>query len=349
MRSTFAMLVVSATVLGSALGAQEHADTSPHQTKLIAVENNVQLEVLDWGGSGRPVVLLAGLGATAHSFDNFAPKLAANYHVYAITRRGFGRSSTPATGYDADRLGDDVLAVIDSLRLRRPVLAGHSIAGEELSSIGSRHPEKVSGLVYLDAGYDYAFYDPENGNVTIAVNEIIRQLDKLRAGSGASPAERRMAMVTLADTSLPAYVRWLHAVLKEAAPPPPGPPPLPMARVPYAIISGERKYTVIHGPVLAICATTRPLPPGAEKDTVMMAMVADADAGAARQVNAFARGVPQARVVRIPRADHFIWRSHEADVLREMRAFIDSLPRTPGRSAISGSPQRNGTPPLSMS
>jgi pimeloyl-ACP methyl ester carboxylesterase len=45
-----------------------------------------------------------------------------------------------------------VLAVCDSLKLNRPVLIGHSIAGEELSSIGSRHPEKVAGLIYLDAG-----------------------------------------------------------------------------------------------------------------------------------------------------------------------------------------------------
>jgi pimeloyl-ACP methyl ester carboxylesterase len=64
-----------------------------------------------------------------------------------VTRRGFGSSSAPAAGYGADRLGDDVLA-------------GHSLSGEELSSIGSRHPENVAGLVYLDAGYSYAFHAP---------------------------------------------------------------------------------------------------------------------------------------------------------------------------------------------
>jgi len=39
------------------------------------VDDNVKLEVLDWGGTGRPLVLLAGLGNTAHVFDDFAPKL----------------------------------------------------------------------------------------------------------------------------------------------------------------------------------------------------------------------------------------------------------------------------------
>jgi hypothetical protein len=92
-------------------------DPSPHRTQFIAVENNIKLEVLDWGGSGRPLVLLAGLGNTAHVFDKFAPKLSSAYHVYGITRRGFGASSAPFPSgdalYSADRLGDDVLAVLD--------------------------------------------------------------------------------------------------------------------------------------------------------------------------------------------------------------------------------------------
>jgi pimeloyl-ACP methyl ester carboxylesterase len=84
------------------------------------VENNVKLEVLDWGGSGRPMVLLTGYGNDARVYDQFAPKLTGAYHFYGITRRGFGASRIlTATGnaYDADRLGDDVLAVIDSLKL----------------------------------------------------------------------------------------------------------------------------------------------------------------------------------------------------------------------------------------
>ncbi len=62
-------------------------DTSPHARRMINVENDVALEVLDWGGTGRPLVLLAGNGFTAHVFDQFAPTLIAKYHVYAITRR----------------------------------------------------------------------------------------------------------------------------------------------------------------------------------------------------------------------------------------------------------------------
>ena len=91
------------------------------------------------------------VGNTAHVFDDFAPKLAAGFHVYGITRRGFGASSVPASGYDADRLGDDVVAVVEALKLPPPVIAGHSMSGEELSSVAARHAARIAGLVYLDA------------------------------------------------------------------------------------------------------------------------------------------------------------------------------------------------------
>ena len=135
-------------------------DPAPHTDRLITVDKDVSLEVLDFGGSGRSLVLLAGLGNTGHIFDRFAPKLVDQFHVYAITRRGHGASSTPASGYAVDRLADDVLQVIEALKLNRPIVAGHSVAGEELSSIGTRRPEKVAGLVYLDAGYAYALNHP---------------------------------------------------------------------------------------------------------------------------------------------------------------------------------------------
>jgi hypothetical protein len=74
-------------------------------------------------GSARPLVFLAGLGNTAHIFDDFAPKLVGQHHVYGITRCDFGASSVPTPigfNYTADRLGDDVLAVCAAGRYMRP-------------------------------------------------------------------------------------------------------------------------------------------------------------------------------------------------------------------------------------
>ena len=60
----------------------EQRDESFPTVHFVTVDSNVKLEVLDWGGSGRALVLLAGLGSTAHTFDHFAPKLTRTYHVY---------------------------------------------------------------------------------------------------------------------------------------------------------------------------------------------------------------------------------------------------------------------------
>ena len=113
------------------------------KTQFVEVQPDVKLEVLDWGGTGRNLVLLAGLGSTAHVFDSLGPKLGAHYHVIGITRRGFGQSSAPQTGYDPRRLGDDVVAVLDALHIADPILIGHSIAGEELSAISTYHPRRA--------------------------------------------------------------------------------------------------------------------------------------------------------------------------------------------------------------
>ena len=99
-------------------------------SQFIPVGQDVRLEVLDWGGAGRPLVLLAGGGDTAHVFDDFAPRLTIDFHVYGITRRGFGESGFAPLTSGTDTFGDDVLAVLDALKLESPVLVGHSIGGQ---------------------------------------------------------------------------------------------------------------------------------------------------------------------------------------------------------------------------
>jgi pimeloyl-ACP methyl ester carboxylesterase len=306
-------------------------DSSPHSAQFITVENNVKLEVLDWGGTGRPLVFLAGLGNTAHAFDKFAPKLTATYHVFGITRRGFGLSSapTPANGnYSADRLGDDVLAVIDALKLDRPVLVGHSIAGEELSSVGSRHPEKVSGLIYLDAGYPYAFYDRAQGNMQLDSIDMKKKLDQFLSGD---LKDQKQFLQDL-ETSTSQLEKDLQETQKQMASMPALPPRQgPAPAIPAAITAGEQKYTELHIPILAIYAVPHNLGPMLnspmlkDNPTAQAAMKASDLATTSAQANAFESGVPSARVVRLPNADHYVFNSNEADVLHEMNTFLATL------------------------
>ena len=84
-------------------------DLSPHQVRFVTVDASVRLKVLDWGGSGRPVVFV-GCYLTGHVYNNIAPKLTDRFHVYAITRRGVGASDHPSTGYSPERRADaDIL------------------------------------------------------------------------------------------------------------------------------------------------------------------------------------------------------------------------------------------------
>lgn len=302
-------------------------DSSSHSIRQVAVDTSVSLEVLDWGGSGRPVVLLAGAGNTAHVFDQFVTKLVTRYHVYGITRRGFGRSSAPRSGYSADRLADDVLAVLDSLRLAKPVLIGHSIAGEELSSIGSRHSERVAGLVYLDAGYAYAYYDSAQENTLLNMYDVQRKLARL--SPTLSPRALENILNELLTTSLPLMERDMRAWSQRLAARPDRdvtPPPFARDFVADSLFAGEQKFTAIRGPVLAIYAAPREPSSALLKDSVALAK-SDSTylANVMPQITAFDRGTPGARVIRIPHSNHYVFRSNEAEVLREVFAFIDGL------------------------
>ena len=127
------------------------ADNTPHKIRFVKVAPGVELEVLDWGGTGKAMVLLTGLGDNAHVYDQFAFQFTDYFHVIGITRRGYLPSSQPRNGYDvATRAADDI-AVLDALGIDKAVFVGHSIAGSELSQLGQAHKSRVDKLVYLDA------------------------------------------------------------------------------------------------------------------------------------------------------------------------------------------------------
>jgi pimeloyl-ACP methyl ester carboxylesterase len=114
----------------------------------------VPLHYLDFGGRGDPVILLAGAGNTAWIYEEFGRELARSHRVLALTRRGHGESGSPATGYDRDTLAEDLRLFMDQRGIARAALAGHSLAGAEITRFATRYPERVTALVYLDAAYD---------------------------------------------------------------------------------------------------------------------------------------------------------------------------------------------------
>lgn len=353
--------LLAAFLFAASAHAQESGwrDPSPHQVQFVTVDENVRLEVLDWGGAGRPIVLLTGLGDSAHVYDDFAQRLTRIGHVYGITRRGYGASSIPASGYGADRLGDDVLAVLASLGINRPILVGHSIAGQELSSIGSRHPERVAGLVYLDALFSYAYATPQEVNLRAALLKLRNDLDVVASrpftplGSPQPPDLVTAVMNTMSEVQ-----RQLSA-LQLPAPSTPRPSPTTADLASYAAFGSW--FARVRGlrPLEAELRQMRPptsegrVGPPSTPPTVpaairsgmqsfsdirvpalaLCAMPEVSQGGDARLERAFMEArqaafeanVTGARVVRVPGADHYIWVSNESDVLRDIGAFVNNL------------------------
>ncbi len=326
---------LGAILLGLAAQAQGTAvwrDPSTHNVQFVTVEDGVRLEVLDWGGQGRPVVLLAGLGFTAHVFDGFAEKLAESSHVYGITRRGYGASSRPASGYTEERLAEDDLRVFDALKLTAPVVIGHSIAGDELSQLGIHHHERIGGLVYLDALNDGSDDWTELDRLSAKLPEAMKKPPPT------SPSDLK---------SFPVYRDWRmrtegiaypEAELRnDFAENPDGSVGSRMTPgfVPQAIMSGNYKhdYSQIRVPVLAFVAYP-PLPQDkirrnditdpAERTIIEAVFGVNVSLikNRIKRINSAAGG---ARVVELWDANHFVFLSNESDVLREIRIFLASL------------------------
>jgi non-heme chloroperoxidase len=116
-----------------------------------------------------------------------------------------------------------------------------------------------------------------------------------------------------------------------AAPPPPpsaGTPPRPLFAA-AAIISGEQKCTDIRVPALAIFALPHSTSPAVRDEPKKLAEYeAREEEFVGAQAKAFER-LPSAHVIRLPFASHYVFFSNEADVLREMNAFIGNLAPAP--------------------
>jgi pimeloyl-ACP methyl ester carboxylesterase len=183
-------VVVSACARGPVVRLPSDSDAPV--SRMTSIGPGIALEVVDWGGRGRPMVFLAGGGNTSHVFDTFAPQFTDSFHVVGITRRGFGASAGAPPPTVLDTLVADLAAVLDSLRLGQVVLVGHSIAGEEMTRFAELYASRCAGLVYLDAAYDRS------------------GIDTLASKQPPAPAPRIRASDTVSFTSLRAlYARVL--------------------------------------------------------------------------------------------------------------------------------------------
>jgi pimeloyl-ACP methyl ester carboxylesterase len=114
--------------------------------------NGLRLRLHEWGDPGRPpALLLHSLAAHSHWWDWSAPLLADRFSVAALDLRGHGQSAwCDPPAYRAADYAADVVAVLDALGWRSPLVIGHSLGGYVGAYLAARYPERVGALVITD-------------------------------------------------------------------------------------------------------------------------------------------------------------------------------------------------------
>jgi pimeloyl-ACP methyl ester carboxylesterase len=296
-------------------------DTSGHKVSFVTVEPGVRLEVLDWGGTGETLVLLAGLGDNAHVFDDFAYQFTDRFHVIGITRRGFGRSSQPAEGYDLATRARDDIKVLDCLNVREAVFVGHSIAGTELSKIGAAYPDRVKKLVYLDAldlasgGWATLPQPPPAPEPSDADLESVERL----AAAFARADGYRKPLAAVCN-----IIRTDHSGKVVGAITPP--------EIPRKIYEGlqQAQYDRIESPALGIFNAMTPRyrsPYYADLDSAkreeFVRSIKQLSEWMTGAIERFRSGVKDSRVVELRDVNHYVFITEEPLVVREMRKFLE--------------------------
>jgi esterase len=134
-----------------AAGVRFHEDAAPRSGFVEA--NGLRFHYLEWGDpTNRSIVMLHGMGQTAHSWDFAALALCDRYHVVALDQRGHGDSDWDADAdYSLSAHQSDLAAVLDALGLDDIVLVGLSMGGRSAFTYAADHPGQVVALIVVDS------------------------------------------------------------------------------------------------------------------------------------------------------------------------------------------------------
>src|SRR5271156_2203538 len=134
------------------------------------------------GGSGRPLVLVHGLGSRAADWANLIPQLIDGGHrVYAVDLLGYGSSAQPRDAvYSISQQAGMVEGFLDSQHLQQVDLAGWSMGGWIAMRVALQQPQRVRRLVLLDSaglrfklGFDPSLFQPESPTDLAALEELL--------------------------------------------------------------------------------------------------------------------------------------------------------------------------------
>jgi pimeloyl-ACP methyl ester carboxylesterase len=281
-------------------------EDKPPQKSGFVTANGIKLHYLDWGGSGDALLLLTGFGDNAHIFDSFAPKFTDRFHVIGLTRRGFGESDTPKTGYDTASRVEDIRQFLDAMKIEKASIAGHSMAGDELTLFASVYPKRVKRLVYLDAAYD-RYHRTELILASPVISPLWKRLILEAIGS---PQAAEVAIEDMKDMPPPEVWEVYKSNIK-------------------AMNEFHPDYTKVKAPALAFYAVSEhnpDVPPQADEETRRKADEYYREQRLPHQresIKQFREGVRRGQVIEMKGAMHYLFLGKtQEEVVRRMREFL---------------------------
>ncbi|MDX8531375.1 alpha/beta fold hydrolase [Mesorhizobium sp. VK25A] len=124
------------------------------------------------GSEDRPVLMFSNsIATTFHMWDGQVPELAKSFRVLRYDFRGHGGSDAPAGAYSLDRLGRDVLELLDYLGLARVHFLGLSLGGFVGQWLGIHAPERIERLILSNTSPHLgpaSYFDEQINNVLAA-------------------------------------------------------------------------------------------------------------------------------------------------------------------------------------
>ena len=124
--------------------------TVPMIAKTVSPAAGLDLEYVERGSpGGLPVVFLHGVTDSWGSFEGVLARLPESVHALALSQRGHGNSSRPASGYRIADMANDLWLFLNALEIERAVLVGHSMGSFVAQRFALDHPARTAGLMLL--------------------------------------------------------------------------------------------------------------------------------------------------------------------------------------------------------
>ncbi len=142
------LLIVIASFLGNVSKAQNKGKMTAKQITIR--DEKVEINYFQQGQGDVTLLFLHGWCIDATYWKNQIEYLSKKYLVYAIDLPGFGKSKADRTNWTIEEYADDVVAFIDTMKLKNVVIIGHSMAGEIMLQVVLANNPKIGGIVGID-------------------------------------------------------------------------------------------------------------------------------------------------------------------------------------------------------